>query len=93
MEAMILRRYMYWAVPMFTYGAYRQYTATIKPPTDLIGSRVIVSVINGTVYASPYGLFSLLRLVNRTDVWATGKDASLYKDCYEEMWGTNARLL
>jgi len=88
-EERLLKRYIYCAVPMFAYGVYRQYTATMRPPMDLIGYRTILSVTNGLVYASPFGLFSLLRLVNRTDVWATGKDATLYKDCYEETFGYN----
>jgi hypothetical protein len=59
-----------WFLPMFTYGAYRQFPIKQEYPNELFTTRIFFSITNGVIYTlPPYGIFKLVNLINRTDIY------------------------
>jgi len=85
--------YTRYAYVMFPYGMYRQWTSDIKPPYDLYGHRCAASILGGCWYAMPYGIFKIFNLMNRINIHYEGRDPSSYPNAYEELLGTNHRVL
>ena len=78
-----------WVTPMFTYGFTRQWNVNHEDPFKLLSFRLLLSMGNGFMYSSPLGLFSLLNLTNRTEIYITNKNKDIYKDQYKELIGYN----
>ncbi len=75
-------------VGMFTYGFLRGIRAEYKPPHDIIGYQLGLSVVNGMVYVfPPHGIPRLFDIANRADVYFSGKDPEKYPSIYVELFG------
>lgn len=86
-------KYIYWVVPMFSYGFYRGWRTEYKAPIDLTTQKILCSTLNGIIYASPMGVFKLCHLINRVEILLYKKNAfALYPFCYEEIMGDNRNV-
>ncbi len=45
-----------------------------EPPFDLIVNRIVASLLNGIIYASPFGFFKEFRELDRIDIYVNHKD-------------------
>jgi hypothetical protein len=75
-------------VGMFGYGFLRGARADYPPPHDIIGHRLGLSFFNGVYYMfPPYGLLRVTDILNRADVYISGKNPDDYKSIYSEVFG------
>jgi hypothetical protein len=82
--------FSYYIVPSFTYGFLRGVNSDLKPPQNVIGTRILFGLCNGMMYATPpYCAYYQFKLINRIDIHIMGKDKEKYKDCYEDMFSNN----
>jgi len=84
---------MRYIIPMFTYGTYRglrseysiQHSSYVYMP---LGTKIMVSSLNGLIYASPYGVFKILDLIDRIDIYQKNKELECENQpCYDECIG------
>jgi len=89
----IMNYYLYWAVPMGSYGFYRGMKSSYKHPFDLTSHKILCSFMNGFIYASPFGIFKLIHLIDRIEIFMNKKNRfELYQSCYEESNGINHNI-
>jgi hypothetical protein len=84
MSVSYITKYM---VGMFSYGFLRAARAEYKEPYDTLGKKIVSSTGNGIVYASPFGLPHLVYLIDRIDVYVSGKKSEKYDAIYKECSG------
>jgi hypothetical protein len=83
-------KYLLWGVPMFSYGTYRGWKSEYEHPFDLTSYKIMNSIANGVWYASPWGVFKLIHLMDRIEIFLYKRNTyERYKSCYEEFLGTN----
>ena len=71
----------------------RSFNASYKEPHDVLGNRLTISFLNGLMYAVPlYIPYYQLKLLNRIDIKLKGKDKSLYKDSYQDLFSYNENI-
>jgi hypothetical protein len=73
-----------WCTPMFITGFLRNWRGEHQAPHDLFTYKFITSTCNGIWYASPYGVFPLVRFANRIQIHMTNRDPLQYKSNYDE---------
>lgn len=83
----------HYMIGMFTYGFIRGMRSKYDEPNNLLGTRIVYSVGNGFIYASPFGLKKIIDTIDRLDVYITDKDKEKYKSIYEEGMGKNMNTL
>ena len=83
----------YWCAPMFVTGFLRNWRGEHKAPYDLFAHKFVSSSCNGIWYASPYGVFPLLRLANRIEIHMTNRDRLNYKSEYDEFTSYNLNTI
>jgi len=78
-----------WCTPMFITGFLRNWRGEHQAPRDLFAHKFVSSTCNGIWYASPYGVFPLLRFANRIQIQMTNRDPLQYKSDYDEFSAYN----
>jgi hypothetical protein len=75
---------------MLPLGCYRQYHTTnaIKNPTNMT-----ISLLNGVLYATPYGCLKLYHLYNRYDNKMNYENPKNHINDYYELVGANYNLV
>jgi len=89
MNPLLLR---YWCAPMFTYGAIRGYRAELPSNQNLLSDKICNSFANGCVYASPFGMFKLIHIVDRIEIISRHLDPTKYPTIYVEGRGMNQHV-
>jgi hypothetical protein len=86
-------RFVYWMVPMYSYGFYRGIQSEYKPPMDLMTHKIMYSTINGVYYTSPWGILKLCHLMNRIEISMFKKNSHKdYPSSYEELFSINKNV-
>ena len=78
---------------MFTYGTYRGLRSeynNYRPSYGYmpLGTKIMVSSLNGLIYSTPYGVFKIMNLVDRIDIYQKNKQVECQNQpCYDECFG------
>ena len=70
---------------MFSYGFLRTMRSQYIDQYDVFGEKLKLSLMNGIVYATPFGIPRFFNLISRIDVYVNNKDPSKYDDIYVEI--------
>lgn len=77
----------------FSYGFARSINGKNDQPLNVMGTRVAMAFLNGSMYAvPPYTLIYILKFFNRVDIKLTGKDPKQYEDSYKDFFGNNENV-
>jgi len=77
-------------ISMFTYGTYHDLRSEYKIERTShsympLGTKIMVSSLNGLIYASPYGVFKIFELNVRIDIYQKNKELECENQpCYDE---------
>lgn len=77
----------YYMLGTFSYGFLRCMRAEYIEPYNILGKKLCFSVLNGMIYASPFGIPKLFNLFDRADIYLNKKDSTKYHDVYVEYGG------
>ncbi len=89
---MSANKLLFWFVPTFTYGFYRQAKIDYDPK-DLIVPKIIASTLNGIVYSvTPFAFYKLYNLYERIDISLNNKNPNEYRHSFEEIYGYNNNI-
>ena len=77
----------------FSYGFARSINGTNDQPLNVMGTRVGLAFLNGSMYAvPPYTLIYVLKFFNRVDIKLTDKDPKKYEESYKDLFGNNQNV-
>ncbi len=77
----------YYMAGMFSYGFLRSMRADYNEPYNVIGKKIGFSIMNGIIYATPFGIPKLFNIFDRADIYLNKKDSTKYDDVYVECKG------
>lgn len=77
----------YYMIVMFSYGFLRCIRADYAEEYNIMGKKLGFSIMNGIVYASPFGVPKLFNMFDRIDIYLNEKDSLKYDDVYVECKG------
>jgi hypothetical protein len=88
-----IKAFYIWAGIMFPYGLYRGLKSTYETPNDLIHDKIVHSMFNGMMYASPVGIIKLIHFAGRIELFLTMRNPHLYPHLYQELSFKNKNII